>query len=83
MDRRIHTPAAETPALPFYPNAPPVCQGLQQNYPLDSFADPFSGVLVCGGEAAFAGSFGAADFSPPAEVAGDSFLAASLYESLR
>ncbi len=49
-----------------------------QRYP-DSFADPFSGVLVWGGDGVFAGSFAAVDFSPAvAGFWGASFLAASL-----
>ncbi len=55
-----------------------------RDHPADSFPGFFSAVLTGGGGEAFvAVSFEGADFSPAAVVAGDSFLAASLYESLR
>jgi len=55
-----------------------------KNHPADSFPGFFSGPLVGAGEELFvAPSLGALVFSPPVCVAGDSFLAASLYESLR
>ena len=51
-----------------------------KNYPVDSFP----GFFVGAGEGLFgAASLGALGFSPAFWVAGDSFLAASLYESLR
>jgi hypothetical protein len=43
-----------------------------------SFFGFFSGAFVCAGKELFAGSFGVVDLSPPAEVAGASFLAACL-----
>ncbi len=54
---------------------------IQADDPLSGF---FSGVLVAAAGGGFAAvSFGAVDFSPAVGVGGDSFLAASLYESLR
>src|SRR3954468_4271302 len=50
----------------------------------DSFGDFFSVAFASPDEEVLAGSFPAADFSPPSAALGaDSFLAASLYESLR
>src|SRR5207302_10885408 len=55
-----------------------------QRHASGSFADFFSAGLLCAGEEGFADSFVAEDFSPAsAGFDGDSFLAASLYESLR
>ena len=55
-----------------------------KNQLADSFSDFFSGRFVGTGEGLFAGvSLGALAFSPTFSEAGDSFLAASLYESLR
>jgi hypothetical protein len=55
-----------------------------KNHPADSFSGFFSGLFAGAGEELFvAASLGALGFSPAFWVAGDSFLAASLYESLR
>jgi len=51
-----------------------------KNHPADSFPGFFAGA---GEELFVAASLGALGFSPAFCVAGDSFLAASLYESLR
>jgi hypothetical protein len=49
----------------------------------DFFSGFFSGVLLATREEALVISLEASDFSPVLAAAGDSFLAASLYESLR
>ncbi len=60
------------------------CVRPARDHPLDSFPDFFSGVLAGAGVVVFAGgSFDPAVFSVAGGAAGDSFLAASLYESLR
>ena len=57
---------------------------LSEDHPEDSLSGFFAGVLVAASAEGFAAvSFGEVDFSPAVEVTGDSFLAASLYESLR
>jgi len=57
--------------------------GLQRHAP-GSFVDLFSAGLLGACEEGFADSFVAEDFSPAsAGFDGDSFLAASLYESIR
>jgi hypothetical protein len=67
----------ESQAAEFIANASP------QLYP-DSFVELFSAVLLLAGEGVFAGSLEADDLSAvSAFFDGDSFLAASLYESLR
>jgi hypothetical protein len=48
------------------------------NIMIQLFPGFFSTALVCGGDEPFAGSLGVADLSSPDELAGASFLAASL-----
>jgi hypothetical protein len=86
IDRRISQGAKGEPPVSFISATRKHSCDLpySKNHPADSFPGFLSELFVGADEGLFvATSLGAVAFSPAFCVAGDSFLAASLYESLR